>query len=69
MINMDGTAKKKIRANALLAVSQAVLKGGALSANQPLYFYIREKWHMVETLKIPTCVYTMINGESMEQIT
>lgn len=63
MINLDGTAKKeKLGANALLAVSQAVLKGGALSANQPLYFYIREKWKMIETLKIPTCVYTMING-------
>lgn len=63
LINLDGSAKKeKIGANALLAVSQAVVKGGALSVNQPLYFYIQEKYKMIQSLKIPTCIYTMVNG-------
>lgn len=63
LINFDGTAKKeKLGANALLAVSQAVLKGGALSTNQPVYFYLKEKYQMTDKLTIPTCVYTMING-------
>ena len=63
LINLDGTAKKeKLGANALLAVSQAVLKGGALSVNQPLYYYVHEKYKLSQDLKIPTCIYTMING-------
>ncbi|MBP9781568.1 phosphopyruvate hydratase [Candidatus Woesebacteria bacterium] len=63
LINLDGTAKKeKLGANTLLAVSQAVIKGGALSVNQPLYFYIQSKYKMSQTLKIPTCIYTMVNG-------
>ena len=63
LINLDGTAKKeKLGANALLAVSQAVLKGGALSVNQPLYYYVHDKYKMSPSLKIPTCIYTMVNG-------
>lgn len=63
LINLDGTAKKeKLGANTLLAVSQAVIKGGALSVNQPLYFYIQSKYKMSQNLKIPTCIYTMVNG-------
>lgn len=63
LINLDGTAKKeKLGSNTLLAVSQAVIKGGALSLNQPLYFYIQSKYKMSQTLKIPTCIYTMVNG-------
>ncbi len=63
LINLDGTARKeKLGANALLAVSQAVLKGGALSVNQPLYYYVFEKYKLSQSLKIPTCIYTMVNG-------
>lgn len=63
LINLDGTARKeKLGANTLLAVSQAVLKAGALSLNQPLYFYVQQKWNPSSALKIPTCIYTMVNG-------
>ncbi len=41
MIALDGTANKaKLGANAILAVSMAVAKAGALEANLPLYRYI-----------------------------
>ena len=41
MIDLDGTPNKsKLGANAILAVSMAVAKAGALEANLPLYRYI-----------------------------
>lgn len=63
LINADGTPNKhKMGANALVAVSQAVLKAGAAAVNMPLYYYIQQKYQLVETLAIPNGVYTMING-------
>lgn len=60
---LDGTARKeKLGANATLAVSQAVLKAGALSVNQPVYFYLKERYQLIDHLRIPACVYTMVNG-------
>lgn len=63
MVDLDGTDNKsKLGANAILAVSQAVLKAGAISLNVPLYYYIEQKYQLTQSLKIPSCVYSMING-------
>ncbi|MBU0578828.1 phosphopyruvate hydratase [Patescibacteria group bacterium] len=63
LINLDGTRdKSKLGANALLAVSQAVLKAGAACVEMPLYYYIQQKYQTVESFKIPTCIYSMLNG-------
>lgn len=63
MINLDGTPNKsRLGANAILAVSQAVAKAGALSANLPLYFYLAQKYKLTQQLLIPSCIYTMVNG-------
>lgn len=63
LIDLDGTNKKEhLGANALLAVSQAVLKAGAVSVEMPLYYYLQQKYQLIEGFDIPTCVYSMING-------
>lgn len=63
MVNLDGTKdKSKMGANAILAISQAILKAGALSSNLPLYKYIQQKYQITGQLAIPTCVFTMIEG-------
>jgi enolase len=63
MVNLDGTKdKSKLGANAILAISQAILKAGALSSNLPLYKYIQQKYQITQQLAIPTCVFTMVEG-------
>lgn len=63
MINLDGSPNKsKLGANAILAVSQAALKAGAMSVELPLYYYIQQKYQLTTNLNIPTCVYSMFNG-------
>lgn len=63
LLDLDGTAnKEKLGANALLAVSQAVLKAGAASVQMPLYYYLQQKYQLLENFKIPTCIYSMLNG-------
>lgn len=63
LVNLDGTHNKsKLGANAILSVSQAVLKAGALSVNMPLYVYIKEKYKLTEHLQIPSCIFGIING-------
>ncbi len=63
MVDLDGTPnKEKLGANAILAVSQAVLKAGALSMNLPLYYYVQQKYQFVTDLYMPTCIYTIANG-------
>ena len=63
LINLDGTANKsKLGANAILAVSQAVLKVGALSVEMPLYYYMQQKYQLTDKFDIPTCIYSMFNG-------
>ena len=45
MIELDGTPNKsKLGANAILAVSMAVLKASAYEAQMPLFAYIAEKF-------------------------
>ena len=59
MIDIDGTAnKKKLGANAILAVSIAVAKAAALELNQPLYRYIGGV--SANTLPIP--MMNILNG-------
>jgi len=49
LIQLDGTKNKsKLGANAILAVSQAVLKAGALSAGVPLYYYVWQKYGLTQ---------------------
>ncbi len=63
LVDLDGTDNKsKLGANAILAVSQAVMKAGALSLNVPLYYYIEQKYQLTKELRIPSCIYSMING-------
>ena len=63
IIEFDGTAEKsRLGANALLAISMAVLKAGALSTNLPLYSYIQQKYQLTEFLSIPNCIYPLITG-------
>ncbi len=63
LINLDGTPNKaKLGANSILAVSQAVMKAGALSENLPLYYYVHEKYKLVPQISMPTCIYSVING-------
>ena len=59
MIDIDGTAnKKKLGANAILAVSIAVAKAAALELNKPLYRYIGGV--SANTLPIP--MMNILNG-------
>jgi enolase len=63
MVDLDGTDNKsKIGANAILAASQCIMKAGALSLNVPLYYYIEQKYQLTKELRIPSCVYSMVNG-------
>lgn len=63
MVDLDGTDNKsKIGANAILAVSQAIMKAGAISINVPLYYYIEQKYQLTKELLIPNCVYGVIDG-------
>ncbi len=63
LINLDGTAdKSKLGANTINVVSQTILKAGAVSANQPLYYYLQQKYQISPSLVIPNCIYTLING-------
>lgn len=63
MINLDGTPNKaKLGSNAMVAVSQAVLKAGAVSQNLPLYRYISWRYQFDQNLSLPTCIYCLVNG-------
>lgn len=63
LVNLDGTPNKsKLGANAILAVSQAVLKAGALSVNMPLFYYIKEKYQLTTQFRLPTPIFTMVSG-------
>ncbi|MGD9129129.1 MAG: phosphopyruvate hydratase [Candidatus Woesebacteria bacterium] len=63
MINLDGSKNKnQLGANAILAVSQAVLKAGALASNLPVYSYVQQKYQLTTELAIPNCIYSVVNG-------
>ncbi|HHQ45430.1 MAG TPA: phosphopyruvate hydratase, partial [Candidatus Altiarchaeales archaeon] len=62
MLNLDGTKKKEtLGANAILAVSMAVCKAGAISSGKPLYKYIADlSGH--KGVYIPTPQFNVLNG-------
>ena len=65
MIELDGTPNKsKLGANAILAVSMAVLKASAYDAKMPLFAYIAEKFGGAVNGKyiMPAPMMNIING-------
>ncbi|MEN8252878.1 MAG: phosphopyruvate hydratase [Patescibacteria group bacterium] len=63
LITLDGTNNKsRLGANATLAVSQAILKAGAVANGLNLYQYVHQLYNLSSTLNIPSCVYSVING-------
>lgn len=65
LVELDGTPNKtNLGANSLIAVSQAILKAGAYSLNMPVYYYLQQKYQIVDSLSLPICIYTLINGGS-----
>lgn len=64
MIALDGTDNKsKLGANAMLAVSMAVLRAGAQSARKPLYEHIRDCYGLKsKQYVLPTPMLNIING-------
>lgn len=66
MCDLDGTKNKSnIGGNAILAVSEAVAKVGAMAQRQPLYRHVNNLLSTLgykTSLKIPTPLFNMING-------
>ncbi|MEK7511918.1 MAG: phosphopyruvate hydratase, partial [Patescibacteria group bacterium] len=64
MLNLDGTENKsKLGANAILAVSMASARVGALSEGMPLYKYLREVFQLKEkNWRFPLATMNVING-------
>lgn len=66
LIATDGTKNKtKYGANAILAISEAVAKAAALSAQKPFYVWINELAGSVglkTNMRVPGPIFNMING-------
>lgn len=66
MLELDGTENKdKLGANAILGVSMAVCRAGALAKNKPLYKYMFEDLkcpNATGKLRLPTPLMNIING-------
>lgn len=63
LIATDGTEQKtKLGCNAILAASLCVAKAAAASQGIPLYQFFMQLSQLTDTLAIPTCIYTLING-------
>ena len=66
MLELDGTENKsKLGANAILAVSMAACRAGALDSNKELYQYLREDLKIpnpVNKYSLPTPLMNIING-------
>ncbi len=63
LVDLDGTTNKsRLGANALMAVSQAVVKAAAASLNLPLFMYFKEKYQLVDAYRMPTPIFNLING-------
>ena len=66
MISLDGTEfKSKVGANAMLAISMAVCRAGALEAKKPLYVYLKENLSCPNAcgyLRHPAPLMNIING-------
>lgn len=64
MIKLDGTKnKKKIGANAILPVSMAVARAGALISGQELYYYLAKSFGFnTKRFELPTPSFNVFNG-------
>ncbi len=66
MVQLDGTENKsKYGGNAILSISEAVTKCGAMASGQQLYAWIYAlavKGGITQKVKIPTPLFNMING-------
>lgn len=63
MVELDGTDnKKKLGANATIAVSIAALKAAAANSGKPLFEYIHEIYAAQEQYTIPGSTFNLING-------
>lgn len=64
MLDLDGTPNKsKLGANAILAVSMACARAGALASQEPLYKYIRRVYNLGEKgWKMPRPTMNILNG-------
>ena len=66
MLEIDGTENKdKLGANAILGVSMAVCRAGALAKNKPVYKYLFEDLKVPNPtgkLRLPTPLMNIING-------
>ncbi len=62
LISLDGKLdKSNLGANAILAVSLACARAGALIKNQELFVYLKDVYHLEEP-QIPTPVFNVFNG-------
>jgi len=64
MLKLDGTEdKSNLGANAILGVSLACARTGAMAANKPLYKYISKKYQIPNTkYQIPIPMFNILNG-------
>lgn len=63
MIELDGTSNEShLGANAILAVSIAILKAAANSYKLPLFKYIGDRYRSGVPLRIPGPIFNLING-------
>ena len=64
MLALDGTTNKsKLGANAILSVSLAMARAGALASSKPLYKYIRETYKIKEKdYRLPVPTMNILNG-------
>jgi len=64
MIKLDGTENKSnLGANAILGVSLACARAGAMAANKPLYKYLAANYKLqITNYKLPTPMFNIFNG-------
>ena len=64
MIDLDGTAnKEKLGANAILAVSMACARAGAMATGQELYAYLASIYDFAtDNYRLPTPSFNIFNG-------
>ncbi len=64
MLDLDGTeSKSNLGANAILGVSLACARAGAIATNKPLYKYIATSYKLQATsYKLPTPMFNILNG-------
>jgi len=63
MIDLDGTENKsRLGANAILSVSQALIRAAANSQKLPLYQYLKKKFGLIKTINMPKPTFNLINA-------